>query len=308
MSAGTDPVRELLRWLEAVEVPRQIVLGCAAADLPPLPAAMAGIRLQGCFSQEDLGLPAQLLACGVETIRVVACGEDADDHERHLRSWMAVLPDVAPLEGRPRVGLSLSRGSVHVMGTAALPRRLALGLGRGRELPLNLDLDAASRTVEALRILRARGRAHDPDPPDGADGSGAPASAANGVELSAVGCIACGVCVRACPHAALALDHRGGTSALTHVVDACRGEQDCVALCPVGALTPGRSLSVIELADRSRQTLAQIATTVCGRCGARHTGDDGSLCEACAFRTQNPFGSMAPPFDIRASPGRMRGR
>src|SRR5699024_9557335 len=112
---------------------------------------------------------------------------------------------------------------VLTLGQVPLPRRVLLGLPT--ESVLDLSLDDAARTLVAFQMLQETGRARLPGagarPPD-APGTttsavavdaapnqpaGPPSSAA---ALSVSGCIACGVCVRACPHDALVLEHADG--------------------------------------------------------------------------------------------------
>ena len=86
-----------------------------------------------------------------------------------------------------------------------------------------------------------------------------------------------------------------GASAGVHNLDACRGELDCLRLCPVDAVADGGAIPLEALAREPRRTLAVVATTTCPRCFARHDAASGSLCAACAFRVDNAFGSSLPP-------------
>lgn len=136
--------------------------------------------------------------------------------------------------------------------------------------------DDAGRLVESLRRAGV------------ADGSvHSPARA-----LVVAGCTACGLCVRTCPHEALALESGQGRSRLAHHPDRCRGEQTCVAVCPVDAITADEPLPWTDALSGVR-TLAVVSSGPCQRCGATTTAP-GGLCEHCAWRRANPFGSVVP--------------
>jgi len=47
-------------------------------------------------------------------------------------------------------------------------------------------------------------------------------------------CSGCGLCVEACPHAAIKLDPQDG---LARKCDLCGGSPECTALCPKGAIS-----------------------------------------------------------------------
>lgn len=291
-----DHTATVLHWLAAIEVPAEVVVTCHHTPLPSLPKSMAGVRVVACVADEGLALPAQLLGCGVERVWVVPCLHNPDAVVDRVADWRTVLDDVALWERPPAVRWGRNRAPVHVMGQTAISRRGVFGLGASRELPINPHVDEESRTIDALRILRGQGRAKDPKAAGDAPGSDATASdpARVGVELTASDCVACGVCVRACPHEALSLEHTGPMSTLSHRVDACRADLACVELCPAEALSAGRTLSLVELADRETEVLASVETAVCRRCGTRFPGSDSDVCAACAFRINNPFGSAMP--------------
>ncbi len=143
------------------------------------------------------------------------------------------------------------------------------------------------RGIDALRILRDRGRILDPAAARPADDVS--------VALRADGCTVCGVCVRACPQGAFELSDEGGVGVLRHRPEVCRGEQACVRLCPETALTVSANLLSLDLLDAALVELARVATISCARCGTRHPASDGPLCPPCTFRRANPFGSAPPP-------------
>jgi NAD-dependent dihydropyrimidine dehydrogenase PreA subunit len=267
----------LLRWIAAHDVPRRVVLLC---DDTPLPDAGRGdlvVRVPGCLKDASIGLPAQLLACGVPEVVVVVCGDSPDEVRATADLWRRTILSGVEVDDDPAP-------RVRWLGATPVSRRGLLGLRSLEGFPLDLDADETARTLAALGILRDRGQAA----PEVSEAS--PARA-----LAVVGCTACGVCVEACPHDALALVHDGATSTLLHARDACRGDLDCVRLCPVDAFTDGGPIPLDDLAREPGRTLAVVATTTCPRCFARHGGASGVLCPACTFRVENAFGSSLPP-------------
>lgn len=164
-------------------------------------------------------------------------------------------------------------------------RRAALGLpALGLRRP---EADAGRPTQEAdpharlLESLAAAGivAAHLPSPAR---------------DLAASGCIACGVCVRACPHDALRLTHSGSTSTLRHDASACQGEGECVSLCPADALEPVGFLDWGAALERRHSVLARVPTRTCPRCQTRSPDDGKPLCPECTARRQDPFGVHLP--------------
>ena len=275
----------LLRWIAAHDVPRRVVLLC---DDTPLPDAGRGdlvVRVPGCLKDASIGLPAQLLACGVPEVVVVVCGDSPDEVRATADLWRRTILSGIEVDDDPAPRVRWRKTpEVLRLGAAPVSRRGLLGLRSLEGFPLDLDADDTARTLAALGILRDRGQAS----PEASEAS--PARA-----LAVVGCTACGVCVQACPHDALTLVHDGPTSVLAHLSDACRGELDCLRLCPVDAVADGGAIPLEALAREPRRTLAVVATTTCPRCFARHDAASGSLCAACAFRVDNAFGSSLPP-------------
>lgn len=289
-----DPTRALLRWLAAHDTPERVLLACTDAPVPRVARRTVVVRLEGCVRDVGVGLPAQLLASGVGAVEVLPCPAAPEEAAAHVAAWAAVLPDgVAPFTAPRRARV---RPEVLVLGQIPLPRRTLLGLGLRDTTPLDLDLDDAGRTLEALRMLEASGRAVPRGAPaEPAETAGAPAAAAAAARLLVDGCTACGVCVRACPHDALVLDHADGVSTLTHLREQCRSELECVRLCPVDAYSTTGPLPLAELLEEPVVTLAQLRTAACERCGARHPADEGALCTTCRYREGNAFGSALPP-------------
>ena len=294
----SDPAKALLRWLSAHDPVAHLVLACADVPLPRVPRRAVVVQV-ACLADCDAGLAAQLLANGVGSVLTLPC----DRASQAVAAWGEVLTDVVPFTP-PRRGQRAK--DVLVLGQVPLPRRALLGLPS--DSVLDLRADPAARTLAAFRILQEAGRARFPgetgprteaapavmqplgDAPEPVLG---PTSAA--AELLVSGCIACGVCVRACPHDALVLEHEGATSTLTHLAESCRSELQCVALCPVDAFSVPGSLSLAAVLEEPVRHLAAVATAACERCGARHPAAEGRLCAACRFREDNAFGAALPP-------------
>ncbi|MDO5700839.1 MAG: 4Fe-4S binding protein [Bowdeniella nasicola] len=117
------------------------------------------------------------------------------------------------------------------------------------------------------------------------------------IDLASSGCIACGTCVKACPHAALRLV----PAALEFSPERCRGCATCVQLCPVAALTSRAPLTwnAILASERPWWRLQELHTRRCERCGTSFASDpaptpSSTLCPVCAERARNPFGSFVP--------------
>lgn len=283
----------MLRWLSAIDLPQRVILACADAPLPPIPADTAGVKLQGCVLGLGIELPVQLLAWGVGEVQVVPCPADVVATAELVESWRAVLDGVVVATSAPVKRRRFRPGPVFDLARPVLPRRLAFGLRTGSGRPLDLDLDEPARALAALRILHGQGRARLPSP----EATREPATAARqvAVGLEAAGCTACGVCVRACPSGALELVASDGVTVLRHAADRCRGHRSCIALCPQQALTVVAEWTTLDLASLGTAELARVETSECGRCGALHPAVEGALCPACAFRATSAFGSRLPP-------------
>lgn len=319
-----------MQWLATVDPPRQVLLGCAHADLRAVPPDAVGLRVAGCLADADLSLPAQILASGAGAIEVVECPIRGEAVRRRAAQWREVLDGVAMVGLRPprwwwprRHGPTYLAPQDERESTAVtVSRRTLLGLGHSDRPVLDLDLDEAARGVQALRLLRAQGRARldrvrapegdtaasqrtDTTPaltvpapvPAGAtpDALEAQPVDAVGLRLSVDGCVACGVCVLACPHDALVLKEEESTTVVRHHEDRCRADRACLRLCPALALTATAGLSLADLAEGPVHELARVHTAACRRCGARHPVGDGELCPTCSYRAAHPFGSTLPP-------------
>ncbi len=288
VGTATDPGRALLRWLHAVDIPDTAVLACRHTALPAIPIDAVGIRVEGCLADAGVALPAQLLASGVNRIEVCGCEELPDAVELRIASWQRVFAAVGPAGSASPRRRSRRSGPVFEMSRPSVSRRSLFGVRSRCEAPFDLSGDEAARGVAALRILHREGRLRlDLAAPAPADSVA--------IAMHAVGCTACGVCVRACPHDALELVETNGISVLRHHQDTCRADQQCVRLCPETALSVIGQLTLSDLVECAPVELARVATVTCPRCRVRHPATDGELCATCQFRTANPFGSQMPP-------------
>lgn len=293
-----DPARGLLRWLAAHDPIEQLILTCPDVPMPKAPRGAVVVCGDRCLRDTNLGLAAQVLVSGVDVVAVMPCAEARDT----TATWQESLRDVVEFEPPPR---GRHPKEVLTLGQIAMPRRAVLGLRV--QSALDLSLDDAARSLIAFRMLQEEDRASLPTPPaqnpaadteaspsnSTDDESAGPPAVAAGLNVS--GCTACGVCVLACPHDALRLEHDGETSTLSHLRESCRSEHQCIDLCPVDAITTAGPLSIAQVLDAPRHTLTEVTTKSCERCGTRHPLDDGPLCPACSFRTKNVFGSSLPP-------------
>lgn len=324
-----DSLAQLLRWLAAHDTPQRVLLVCADTPAPRVARSTLVVRARGCLADLGLDLPAQLLVSGVGVVVVAPCATAPRSVAARLAQWQRAFPGGVTAFDPPRRG---RRPEVLTLGEIPLPRRAVLGLGLRDAGVLDHRVDDAARTLVAMRALREQGRAR-LDVPAGAvtpeptpapamvateptpapetvttgptsAGAAAPAAPAGaeqdgtatpGLRLMVEGCVACGVCVHACPHDALVLEHVGETSTLSHDREACRGELECVALCPVGAMSSDGALSLVEVLDDAHVMLAEVTTAACVRCRARHPAAEGELCQTCSFRGANAFGSSLPP-------------
>lgn len=162
--ARTDPVRDLLRYLVASEVPRRVVLVPTGRDVPRCPGGTVAVTLPP--EHLRMGLAAQLLALGVREVwlgssapAVVvpdAVAHHSGDLASLLESWRATLGDrVKATPARPR--LWWRRPETLDLACVGVPRRALLGLPTRVRTPFSLGIDDADRTLDSLRLLRARG-------------------------------------------------------------------------------------------------------------------------------------------------------
>lgn len=283
-----DEVSALLRWLHAHDLPSEVVLACEGAHVPKVGRRRQIVVWKGCLTQASIGLPAQLLALGIERVSVLPCPHDHARLDRHLRRWESLTPGLVGYVDLRKRALLAGPAPLR-LGQIALPRRVLLGLGLRDKQPIPIRADDTARTLAAIEVLTARGLV--------SRGEGIH-SHLGGVRLGATGCTACGVCVQACPHHALELRHDASGSQLWQNAQECRGEQRCVQLCPVQALWVQGPMRLVDVLDEPQRRLGVVSSARCVRCGAPHPASEGNTCQVCAYRLAHPFGSTMPPSQL----------
>ena len=196
--------------------------------------------------------------------------------------------------GRVRAGSVASERQIVATLRVSQPpmtRRGILARRAPEPVVVHASDDPRARLVDSLRALGG----------DQVEGR-APA-----LELDASGCIACGVCVKACPHDALELGTAGGRTALVQYPDRCQGERDCVVACPSQVISiVGHHDWGSVLAGRPLP-LARLSTSTCQKC--RSLIPQGTtLCAACAARADDPFGVHLPDHLRDRLPAKWRDR
>lgn len=281
----SDAVSSLLRWLFAHDLPQEVVLACEHTEVPKLGRKRQGVVWNGCLKDAPVGIPAQILALGVERVGVLPCGENPAEVNAQRETWQSLTPRLVYDAGELKA--AMFRGpQVLELGMIPVPRRVMLGLGLTDKPPISLKGDDTSRTLEALEVLTAKGLVR--------RGEGLE-SKLGGLRIGVSACTACGVCVQACPHNALTLLHHETGSVLWQTSELCRGEQQCVQLCPVKGVWVQGEMRLVDLLDDPERKLFVVESAVCEKCGARHPANEGPLCQVCQFRRDNPFGTKAPP-------------
>ncbi|WP_168582599.1 ATP-binding protein [Gephyromycinifex aptenodytis] len=142
--------------------------------------------------------------------------------------------------------------------------------------------------------------------------SALPAGAAR---LSTRGCCGDGLCVRSCPHEALALEqsgepetdldlrrgvHLGGAAraprpfSLRLRLDLCTDCGACLQVCPSNALSRLGEATWAQVLQTPQVKIGGGVSLACRRCGAPHSGSSG-LCTVCEQRSANPYAVHWPP-------------
>ncbi len=281
----SDHVPALLRWILAHDLPKVALLACDHSDIERAPRGTQVIVWDSCLKDASIGIPVQLLALGIELVEVLGCSVNPDEVSAQVDSWESLTPGLVTEVATPR--RTLLRGpEILELGMIAMPRRTMLGLSSRDKQPIPIKADNTTRTLSAIELLTAKGLIK--------RGTGL-ASQLGGVRLGSTGCTACGVCVKACPHGALTLEHHEGQSDLWQISELCRADQACVRLCPVDALWVQGEMRLSDLLDDPQRHLETLYTARCTRCGMRHPADEGPLCKTCSFKSENPFGSTMMP-------------
>ena len=270
------------RWIQQLDVD-SITLTCRQELVAPLGnKRRPSIETTRCLQNLQ---PYRILDLQLAGIRDVIMSPTACCAEEDLaplaQRWTGVLGDIMSVSVRPA---KPARNWAWAMSPGHVPidRRALLGLSRRSDPPWPIHDATADDDMRYLTSLRATGTSSVEESPPG-------------VLLAADGCTACGVCVAACPHNALALEVDGCGTSLRHAPDLCRGEQQCVALCPQDALSFQGPTTWPDVLLGQSLLLATLETTMCERCRVRFPADSGSqLCETCRIRRSDPFGSHLP--------------
>lgn len=283
-----------------------VVLSCATTA-PRVPRHMTLAHLRVCLIDEGMHTVPEILAAGASTVLVdPACPHDATALASCIERWQSWC-------GPERVGMWEPEG--HVWRAAAPldltnraeARRAAFGVLTQREAEdENVERSDEARLRAALRELglhretghdHAEGdRTHRTQTTETQANEGI--SAASRLEVSDA-CTACGVCLRSCPNDALSFALEGETTGLVHDPGRCEGEQACVSLCPVNAITANGSWSLERSVEAESVLLIEMRSTECARCGQRHRGE-GSLCESCSYVAHRGLGAAMSVEEVLA--------
>ncbi len=316
--AARDETSALLRCAARVKDQGGIALLCAAH--PPADrgarAVDAAIVLEGCLAGLGPSAYASLVALGFAQIDVYldACAgcplalaqasveRTLEKARRALKPWIDDTQIVAITEAPAAPGVPWM---VYLAGEPPVPRRRLLNpfATTGIDAALDaLSIEAVEQagpkriSPERLQLLHALALL----PPAGPALCPAPLAGQVFLRIGTDGgCTACGACARACPTGALALeiDDDANTFRLAHLAAICTGCDACLHLCAPDALYSRGVPFFSALQAPADEPIAAGRFTRCKRCKARVVEGSlsaGGLCEVCAFRRANPFGSVVP--------------
>lgn len=111
-------------------------------------------------------------------------------------------------------------------------------------------------------------------------------------------CTACGVCVRACPTAALQFTNEADRNfQLAFQPEKCNACGACTAVCRAEAIELEDTPTFEQVFGNPDPVLLHSGElTRCDHCNTLYAARPGSyLCEICEFRLKNPFGAKMPP-------------
>ncbi|MGI5951463.1 MAG: NADH-quinone oxidoreductase subunit I [Brooklawnia sp.] len=286
-----SPGHSLLLWAARTEQPGTLRVVCAdAAEQVLSEPGETVIAWRGCLAELPRALPFELLGEGAERVVLVAgeCGGGWLDEFTELAQFVG-LTDRVRGAGEPTPEARPPREVLDADAMPVLRRRSFFGLRATAEAA---DPELPDRGGTAQHRLRSviRELVADMDAPGEAP---EPGWGTGALELVSQGCVACRVCVKACPTEALALESAGGRAGLGFDPSLCTGCGTCVLVCDAKALTsPARQGPPALLAAPVLLELFDVLT--CARCSAVFRGE-GPYCPVCAFRIANPFGSTMPP-------------
>lgn len=317
-----SPESRLLRWIQDEEP--EVVLTCASSTRK-YPRSTTPVQVPGCIADIDFALVPEMLACGAPRvwIDVASCRCNAsstlpeksgplpenfssnegaaEQTESDGLSPTAEQPAGETVAERLEAWQGLLRGAVlefekeeprfrpaEVIAYREAPvsRRALFGLSSDTSLPVDPTAAPNARLINALEVLGVDLAKLDECAP-----------AATSKILEADGCVACGVCVTACPTNSLKLETSEGGRQMTrlvHDLQTCQAHGQCVDLCPYDALEFGDTPKWDQVVEGEVE-LAQFETQNCPKCGAIYPLDGAGLCPTCRRKDANPFGYWLPP-------------
>lgn len=313
-----DETQDVLRCAARVRDRGAIALLCAAH--PPIDRGLrpvdAAIVIEGCLAALGPSTYAALAALGVTQVDVYLDACEAcplaparasiertlEKARAALRPWLAAdqiaaITDLSAASGEP--------WTIYLAGEPPVARRRLLKPFAASDADAAVDalsVNAIDRAepkrlpAERLRLLRALAQL----PLAGQMLCPAPLGGQIFLRIGAdEGCTACGACAKVCPTGAIALDVDDETQTfrLSHLSAACTGCEACLHVCDPDVLY-SRGVPFFNALQRPEdESLAAGRFVRCKRCKSRVP--EGSLnaqglCEICAFRRANPFGSHVP--------------
>lgn len=321
MTVDAD-TRPLHRWLAAEDTPTKVVVACFEHDnltawrTPVTVEAQVLYRLEGCVADTPPAALLEILAAGAAQVDVLLDGcrdpsaaQEVVDHATRIAAAVdhdrPILVVSGPVPRAPHPSERSSRSwlkdhsarspeLVRLLDARSMPvpRRILIGAARSLPAP---DPHPGVRLHAVVRELLG----DDPVPAELDE-------IATGMAwLEAPGCGGAGVCVRACPVEALTLQMTDLTAGemspkppiqqfeLTIEPARCIDCGLCVDLCPESAISRVGALSWTQAFESDKRTLRAGLVRRCSRCGSP-SRSAGTVCDVCAFRTANPFGSRLP--------------
>jgi ferredoxin len=293
----TGGLHALQSWLAHEVDRRDLELVCAEHPDPARGERdRTVVRLSTCVRDLAAHELAELLLVGARqvVVRLDGCSDPAAAAERVepvarvLRAGGTDRLTVEP--GIPDEATGDARRTVLDADRLPVPRRRLLGLAAGVARPLPVpDDEPHTRLVSAVRALV-------PSATPELTELGSPS-----LRLTGRGCVACGVCVQACPAHALRIQHGSGgagtaISTLLQTPATCTGCRSCIDLCPSDVLQAVGPWPWSELLVDREVGVTTLTTARCERCGVSFPTTSGDrCCPACTYRRSNPFGSALPP-------------
>lgn len=280
----------MLLWAARTEAPGALRLICAeAAERVVAEPDETVIAWRGCLSELPRALPFELLIEGVERVvlDVGDCGGGWRAEFTELASFAGVADRVLPA-GEPGPAAKRPKRVLDADAMPVLRRRSIFGLGATGEVEQPELPDRTGTPQQRLRRV-IRELVADQTPPEAPEAGWTTGA----LELSSEGCVAAGVCVKACPTNALALESSGGRAGLGFDASLCTGCGKCLLVCDAKALSGTIRLGPPALL-MAPTVLELFDVVTCARCKSPFRGE-GPYCPVCAFRIANPFGSTTPP-------------